>query len=112
MLFLVVFAAGWLVVAGSTVVHFIRPRETRRGIALLARAGLLIWFTGVIAAMFAEVRHWPVSQIAQMQVVGFKCKVTGFIVLIVGLIGRFRRSGRARRAGIELGQRSTARMDD
>src|SRR5215469_17870705 len=85
MLFLVVFAAAWLAVVGSTVAHFMRPSGMRRDIALLARAGLLIWFTGIIAAEFAEVRHWPAGQIAQMQSVGIKCKVTGFVVLVVGL---------------------------
>jgi hypothetical protein len=35
-----------------------------RDISLVARAGLLIWFTGVIAAMF-EVRHWPARESAR-----------------------------------------------
>lgn len=98
MLFLVVFAAAWLAVVGSTVAHFMRPRDARKEIALLARAGLLIWFTGIIAAMFAEVRHWPASQISHMDAVGLKCKVTGFIVLIVGLAVQ-RRQRRQQHAG-------------
>jgi hypothetical protein len=40
----------------------------------------------VVAATFAQVLHWPASQIAQMHTLGFKCKVTGFIVLVIGLI--------------------------
>jgi hypothetical protein len=84
MLFLILFAVGWLAVAGSTVVRFGRARGMRPG-GLLARAGLLVWFTGIIAAMFAEVRHWPAGQVAQMQDLGFKAKMTGFAVLAVGL---------------------------
>jgi hypothetical protein len=99
MLFLVVFAAAWLAVACSTVAHFTRPPQVRRDIALLARAGLLIWFTGIIAATFAEVRHWPASQITQMGALGLKCKVTGFIVLVVGLA--LRRRPRREAAGGE-----------
>jgi hypothetical protein len=84
MLFLVLFAVGWLAVAGSTVVRFARARWMGPG-ALLARAGLLVWFTGIISAMFAEVRHWPASRIAQMHDLGIKAKMTGFVVLAVGL---------------------------
>lgn len=96
LLFLILFAAGWLAVAGSTVVRFARARGMRPG-ALLARAGLLVWFTGVIAAMFAEVRHWPASQITRMQDLSFKAKMTGFIVLAAGLAIYWRsRRGRDR----------------
>lgn len=94
MLFLVVFTVAWLAVAGSTLVRFARPRGVRRDMALVARAGLLIWFTGIIAATFAEVRHWPASQIARMNDLGAQGKVTGFIVLLVGL-AIHRRSRRA-----------------
>src|SRR6185312_5333628 len=82
LVFLVLFAGGWLAVAGSTVVRFVRARWMRPG-GLLARAGLLVWFTGIIAAMFAEVRHWPASQIAQMQHLDVRAKMTGFANLAV-----------------------------
>jgi hypothetical protein len=71
-------SAAWLAVAGSTATHLMRPRGMRRDISLLARAGLLIWFPGVIAATFAEVRHWPAREIGQMHAVGSTCKLTGF----------------------------------
>src|SRR5712691_10536242 len=88
MFFLAVFAAAWLVVTGATLAHFMRPRGTRRDISLLARAGLLIWFSGVIAAAFAEVRHWPAAQVIQMQALGVRCKFAGFgILLIAALVG-------------------------
>ncbi len=89
LVFLVLFAVGWLAVAGSTVVRFARARWMRPG-ALLARAGLLVWFTGIIAGMFAEVRHWPASQIAQMQHLGVRAKMTGFVILAVSLAVRWR----------------------
>jgi hypothetical protein len=97
MMFLIVFSAAWLAVAGATATHLTRPRGMRRGISLLARAGLLIWFTGVIAATFAEVRHWPAGEIGQMHAVGTTCKLTGFAVLIAGLAlqARSRRTARA-----------------
>ena len=103
-LFLVVFAAGWLAVAGSTVAHFMRPRERRQNIVLLARVGLLIWFTGVIPAMFAEMRHWPAGQITELHGVSLKCKVTGFILLVVGLALQQRSRGGAASGQQELSQ--------
>jgi hypothetical protein len=104
LMFVVVFAAGWLAVAGSTVTRFMWRREKRRDIAVLAPAGLLIWFTGVIAAMFAEVRHWPAGQIAQLHGVGLKCKVTGFVLLVVGVALRLRSRGGAAGGELALGQ--------
>lgn len=89
-MFLVAFAIGWLIVVGTTIAHFLRPREQRRDISLLARAGMLIWFTGVLAAMLAAWRHWPPSQISEIYVIGMKCKVTGFVLLCAGLIRRER----------------------
>ena len=53
MMFLIVLAAAWLAIAGTTITRLRRRRGMRRDISLVARAGLLIWFTGVIAAMFA-----------------------------------------------------------
>jgi hypothetical protein len=88
MMFLLVFAAAWLMVTGTAIAHFIRPRGIRRDISLLARAGLVIWFTGVMAAMFAEVRHWPAGQISQMQGLGVRCKLAGFAVLLVAGLAR------------------------
>jgi hypothetical protein len=37
----------------------------RRKISLLARAGLLVWFTGVIAPSLADARHWPAREIGR-----------------------------------------------
>jgi hypothetical protein len=96
MVFLIAFSAAWLAVAGSTATHLMRPRRTRGDISLLARAGLLIWLPGVIAATFAEVRHWPAREIGQMHAVGSTCKLTGFALLIAGLAlqARSRRTAR------------------
>jgi hypothetical protein len=94
-----VFAVSWLMVTGTTIAHFLRQHGTRRDISLLARAGLLIWFTGVIAAMFAEVRHWPAGQISQMQALGVSCKLSGFTVLLVAGLARLIRSRLRARAG-------------
>lgn len=100
MMFLIVFCVAWLGVAGTTIAYPMRPRRMRRDISLLARAGLLIWFTGVIAAIFADVRHWPAREIGRMHAVGTTCKLTGFALLIAGLAlqafkARLRRSARA-----------------
>ncbi len=97
--FLLVFAVAWLVVAGATIARFVRSRGIRWDITLLARAGLLIWFTGEIAAMFAEVRHWPAGQISQMQALGVRCKLAGFTVLLVAGLASLMRSWLRARAG-------------
>ena len=39
MMFLSVFAAAWLTVAGTTIIHLRRWRGMRRNISLVARAG-------------------------------------------------------------------------
>jgi hypothetical protein len=98
MMFLIAFSAAWLAVVGTTITHLMRPRGMRPGIWLLARAGLLIWFTGVLAASFAEVRHWPAREIGQMHAVETTCKLTGFAVLIAGLALQARSSRTARAA--------------
>jgi len=99
MMFLIVFAMAWLAVAVTTITHLMHPRGMRRDISLLARAGLLIWFTGVIAATFAEVRHWPAREVGQMNAVLAVCKLTGFAALIAGLALQARscRTARVRR---------------
>jgi hypothetical protein len=43
----------------------VRARNTP-GIWLVARAGLLTWFTGVIAASLPGARHWPAREIGQV----------------------------------------------
>jgi hypothetical protein len=98
--FLVLFAAAWLVVAGNTIISLRRGRGMRRDISLVARAGLLIWFTGVIAASFAGARHWPAREVGPVNAVEYACKITGFALVAAGLALRARaiRSRRAPRA--------------
>lgn len=70
------------------------------GYLTAGQCGLLIWFSGVIAAMFAEARHWPAGQISQIQAVEIRCKFAGFTVLLVAGLASFVRSrlvARARR---------------
>jgi hypothetical protein len=76
----------------------------------VARAGLLIWFTGVIAAMF-EVRRWPAREIGQMNAVEIACKLTGLAILIAGLAfqalrPRPRRTAASRKQDQERGHQS------
>jgi hypothetical protein len=87
-MFLLLFAAAWLAVAGATIIQLRRGRGMRRDISLVARAGLLIWFTGVIAASLADARHWPAREIGQVNTVEYACKVTGFALLAAGLLLR------------------------
>jgi hypothetical protein len=72
-------------VAGTTVIHLRRGRGMRRKISLLARAGQLIWFTGVIAPSLADARHWPAREIGQVNGVEYACKMTGFALLAADL---------------------------
>src|SRR5262245_49709827 len=85
MFFLVGFSAAWLVVAGLTIAALVRRGGPRWGLWLVARAGLLIWFGGVVASTFAEVRRWPVHELDRMHVVETAGKLVGFALLIVGL---------------------------
>ncbi len=85
MMFLSVFAAAWLAVAGTAIIHLRRWRGMRRNISLVARAGLLIWFTGVIAASFAGVRHWPTREIGQLRLSSragqrWRCRSLRFLI--------------------------------
>lgn len=97
MAFLIVFCAAWLAVAGTTIANVVFHGGARRDIWLVARAGLLIWMTGVIVAMLAEVRHWPAHEIGQLHTVEIAGKVGGFALLLAGLAlqARSRRSARA-----------------
>jgi hypothetical protein len=61
-----------------------RARNARK-ISLLARAGLLVWFTGVIAPSLADARHWPAREIGQVNGVEYACKMTGFALLAADL---------------------------
>jgi peptidoglycan biosynthesis protein MviN/MurJ (putative lipid II flippase) len=99
MMFLLLFAAAWLAVAVTTVIRL--RRGMRRDISLVARAGLLILFTGVIVASLAGARHWPAREIGQVNAVEHVCKVAGFALLAAGLALRARpaRSRRTPRAG-------------
>jgi hypothetical protein len=97
-MFLLLFAAAWLAVVGTTVVHLRRGRGMPGDISLLARAGLLAWFTGVIAASLADARHWPAREIGQVHAVEYACKLTGFALLAAGLALRAARSARSRRS--------------
>jgi hypothetical protein len=100
MMFLL-FAVAWLAVAGTTVIHLRRGRGMRRDISLVARAGLLIWFTGVIVASLADARHWAAHEIGQVNAVEYACKMTGFALLAASLALRAFavRSRRTPRAG-------------
>jgi hypothetical protein len=98
--FLFVFAAAWLAVAGSMVIQLRRGRGMRQGISLVVRAGLLIWFAGVIVASVAVARHWPAREIGQADAVEYACKITGFALVAAGLAlractARPRRTARA-----------------
>ena len=107
MMFLIVFAAAWLAVAGTTITRLRRRRGVPRDISLVARAGLLIWFTDVIAAMF-EVRHWPAGEIGQMNAVEIACKLAGFAILIAGLAFQALQARSRRTAG--AGSRTRSRV--
>jgi surface polysaccharide O-acyltransferase-like enzyme len=97
--FFIVFAVAWLAVVGATVAHFMRPRQMRREISLLARAGLLIWFTGVLVATFANTRHWPANQVGPLNDLRVTCKLVGFAALLVAGLVRLGRRRRAARTG-------------
>lgn len=98
MIFLIAFAVAWLAVTVTTVTRLLRPRRSRWDVSLLARAGLLIWFPGVIAATFAEVRHRPASQISQTNALEIRCKMAGSAVLLTAGLAGLLRSRRAARA--------------
>jgi hypothetical protein len=102
MMFLIVFCAVWLAVAGTTIIHVMRGSGARRDISLVARAGLLIWSTAVIAAMLAEVRHWPAHEIGRMHAVEIAGKLAGFALLLAGVAPVSARQTR-RSSGSEAG---------
>ncbi len=82
--FAVVFAVIWLAVAGTTIAHYLRPGDQRPDISVIARAGLLIWASGVLAFFAASWRHWPPSRMSQMQFFLETCKTAGFALMLVG----------------------------
>jgi hypothetical protein len=97
-MFLLVFAAAWLAVAGTTVMRLRRRWGMRRDASLVARAGLLIWFTGVVvAASLASARHWPAREISHVNAAEYACKISGFALLAAGLALRSARLARGAR---------------
>jgi len=91
------FAVLWLAVAGTTIAHYLRPRGQRTAISLLARAGLLIWSTAELGSYAAIWRHWPPVRISELQAIAIKCKLTGFVLVWVGLARQWWRGRSTRR---------------
>jgi membrane protease YdiL (CAAX protease family) len=59
-------------------------------------AGLLVMFTGLVATLFGQVRHWPAGQLHTIATVNLVLAVAGTACLIIGVVAviRSRRDAR------------------
>ncbi len=53
-------------------------------------AGLLVMFTGAVATLFGQVRHWPVGQLHTIATVNLVLAAAGTACLITGVVAAIR----------------------
>lgn len=105
---LIVLCVAWLVILLRLAAELTgRSFAGRRPQGLANRwigAGLLVMFTGAVARLFGQVRHWPVGQLLTIDTVNLVLAVAGTACVITGVVVavRSRRAprGAPRRLGV------------